>query len=45
MKISKFFQQVLFFSPDEICDTYLGIDGNLQLKVNIYNALMAKAHA
>ena len=32
------------FPPDEIYDTYLEIDDDLQLNVNIYFALVAKAH-
>ena len=34
----------ILFPPDEIYDTYLEIDGDLQLNVNIYSALVAKAH-
>ena len=34
----------ILFPPDEIYDTYLEIDDDLQLNVNIYFALVAKAH-
>ena len=29
-------------SPDEIYDTYVDIDSNLQMDVNIYNSLLYK---
>ena len=35
----------ILFPPDEICDAYVEIDGDLQLNVNIYNPLVAKTHA
>ena len=34
----------ILFPPDEIYDTYLEIDDDLQLNVNIYFALVAKTH-
>ena len=34
----------ILFPPDEIYDTYLEIDDDLQLNVNIYFALLTKAH-
>ena len=30
--------------PDDVYDTYVEIDKDLQLNINIYNALVAKAH-
>ena len=30
--------------PDDVYDTYVEIDNDLQLTMNIYNALIAKAH-
>ena len=35
----------ILFPSDEIHDNYVEINGNLQWKVNIYNALAAKVHA
>ena len=29
--------------PDEVYDTYVEIDNNLQLNINIFNELVAKA--
>ena len=34
----------ILFPPDEIYDTYLEIDDDLQFNFNIYFALVAKAH-
>ena len=33
----------VIISPDEIYDTYVNIDDNMQLNVNIYNSLISKA--
>ena len=33
---------VIYVSPDEIYDTYVDIDSNLQMDVNIYNSLLYK---
>ena len=30
--------------PDDVYDAYVEIDNDLQLTMNIYNALIAKAH-
>ena len=30
--------------PDDVYDTYVEIDNDFQLNINIYNALAAKAH-
>ena len=30
--------------PDDVYDTYVKIDNNLQLNLNAYNAALAKAH-
>ena len=35
---------LVLFPPDEIYDTYVEIDDNLQLNFSIYNALAAKAN-
>ena len=32
------------FPSDDVYDTYVEIDNDLQLNINIYNALVAKAH-
>ena len=32
------------FAPDDVCNTYVEIDKDLQLNINICNALVAKAH-
>ena len=35
----------MYYSPsDDVQDTYVEIDNNLHFNINIYNALVAKAH-
>ena len=42
-KKSQILPTCVLFPPDNVYDTYVEIDNDLQLNINIYNALVAKA--